>query len=258
MVTRDQTIIHEFDTSYGHYQIVDMSYDGRPARVLFSGDQRAAQSGVALDENPDLLFDYNQRFFELVEGAKPARVLLIGGGMYTLPTALLRVLPETVITVIELDAELAPIAAIYFDLQLDERLIIIHDDGFAYLKQSAEQYDMVIIDAYVHASAEPTLANVQAVSLIRKVLAPNGIVAVNSIATYYGRRSEKLHQLLGCYESAFSHVEVYPASQGLSLWLPQNLILIASNFGHRPEQYLRHNGLGDAPEPFDIQRDLSR
>ena len=252
-----QTVMYEFDTAYGHYQIIDMAYDGRPARVLFSGDQQAAQSGIALDENLDLLFDYNQRLFELAGGIQPARILLIGGGMFTLPPALLSALPKSVITVVELDAELAPVAAHYFNLPMSGRLIIIHDDGLAFLKQTDERYDMVIIDAYTHASAEPTLAGEQAIKSLQKVLAPRGVLAANSIATYYGRRSEGLQQLLGRYESAFSCVEVYPASQGLSLWLPQNLILVASNFDHQPEQHLRHSRLGDAPRPFDVHRDFN-
>ena len=252
-----QTIVHEFDTAYGHYQIIDMSYDGRLARVLFSGDQQAAQSGIALDQNPDLLFDYNQRLIELVEGLQPKRILVIGGGMFTLPTALVRILPDITMTVVELDAELAPVAAHYFDLQLDNRFNIVHDDGLGYLARTNEQYDMVIIDAYTHASAEPSLAGDTAIRLFKQVLTPNGLLAVNSIATYYGRRAEGLQQLLGRYESTFSHVEVYPASQGLSLWLPQNLILVASNFQHHAERYLRHSRLGDMPKPFDVQIDLN-
>ncbi len=253
-----QTVVHEFDTSYGHYQVVDMIYDGRAARVLFSGDQQAAQSGIALDGKPDLLFDYNQRLFELAEGIKPTRILLIGGGMFTLPTALLRALPTTLITVVELDAELASVAAHYFGLQPNERLQIVHDDGLAYLSHTDEHYDLVIIDAYTHDSAEPSLAGDQAIGFMQNVLAPKGLLAVNSIATFYGRRSEGLHQLLGRYESVYSYVEVYPASQGLTLWLPQNLILTASNFDHHPDHVLRHGRFKDNRVPYDIQRDLNR
>ena len=56
---------------------------------------------MAVDDNPLLLFDYNQRLFELVTNLRPKSLLLIGGGAYTLPSALLAALPKLEITVVE-------------------------------------------------------------------------------------------------------------------------------------------------------------
>src|ERR1700760_605289 len=105
-----QHILWEGDTIYGHYQVVDTLYDGRPARVLYSGDRQAAQSGIAKDASPSLLFDYNQRVFELLTSVLPKRVLLIGGAVCTLPKALLAALPDVQIDVIEPDSGLTKLA----------------------------------------------------------------------------------------------------------------------------------------------------
>lgn len=220
-------IIYEFDTTYGHYQVIDMIYEGRPARVLFSGDHQTAQSGVALDGKNELLFDYNQRMFELVDGINPGRLLLIGGGMFTLPYALLRALPEILIDVIELDDGLASVAADYFGLTEDPRLSIITDDGFKYLATTNKRYDMILIDAYTHAAAEPALGSPEAIRHLRRNLKPNGVVATNVIAAYFGHRSQHLRQLVHDYEQQFTAVKLFPASHSLSLWLPQNLLLTA-------------------------------
>src|ERR1700752_3186245 len=85
-----KTVRFEGETPYGHYTVVDTTYSNRPARVLYSGREfRTAQSGIALDDQDEMLFDYNQRFLELARGLEPKRALLIGGGAFTLPKRLL-------------------------------------------------------------------------------------------------------------------------------------------------------------------------
>jgi predicted O-methyltransferase YrrM len=257
-MTDATNVLYEFDTDYGHYQVVDMVYDGRPARVLFSGERRAAQSGIATDTNDDLLFDYNQRMFELVTGLAPKRLLLIGGGMYTLPTALLAELSDITIDVVELDAALEPVARQYFGLGSDERLTIIHDDGLAFIATNDRQYDMILIDAYTHDLAEPSLGSAEAVAHITRALAPNGVVVSNVIASYFGKRSQALRRLMGYYyEQQYGDVSLFPATQSLSLWLPQNLILTAQrNAETNLDQYLRYQRLSDNARPFNLVRDL--
>jgi spermidine synthase len=251
-------VLYEFDTDYGHYQVVDMVYDGRPARVLFSGNQRAAQSGVATDISDDLLFDYNQRMFELVVGYQPQRLLLIGGGMYTLPTALLAELPDITMDVVELDEGLEPVARQYFGLGSDERLRIIYDDGLSFITTNNTRYDMILIDAYTHELAEPSLSSAEAVSHLTRGLAPDGVIVSNVIASYFGRRSQALRRLMDHYhEQQYSDVALFPASQSLSLWLPQNLILTAQLSAETNlDQHLRYQRLSDNARPFNLSRDL--
>lgn len=250
-------VLYEFDTAYGHYLIADMAYDGRAARVLFSGDRQAAQSGLAMDGKDDLLFDYNQRMFELVAGLKPARILLIGGGMFTLPTALLREMPHIRIDVIELDDGLTDVAANYFGLTDDPRLTIINTDGLKYLAATTRRYDMIVLDAYTHASAEPSLETPEAISRFRNHLMPTGLVVANVITAYFGRRSLRLRQLLQEYEQQFATVQVFPASQSLSLWLPQNLLLTAQLQATTPlGDHLRFRCLEPTLQPFELGRDI--
>jgi hypothetical protein len=58
------TTLHKFQTPYGSYKVVDTIYNGRPARMLY-GAKNSPQSGIAFDDSPELLFDYNQRFLEI-------------------------------------------------------------------------------------------------------------------------------------------------------------------------------------------------
>src|SRR5205085_7261391 len=110
----NRIVVWEGNTALGRYQVIDTVYDGRPARVLYSGDAQAAQSGIATDHRPELLFDYNQRFLELAEGLNPSTVLIIGGGAGTLATALLNMKTITKIDIVEPDSMLTEFAYKYF------------------------------------------------------------------------------------------------------------------------------------------------
>lgn len=84
-------IIYNGTSKLSHYRIIDRVYNDRPSRLLLSGDKGAPQSGLALDDQTELLFDYNQRLFEVALSLEPKSVLVIGGGAFTLPRALLTV-----------------------------------------------------------------------------------------------------------------------------------------------------------------------
>ncbi len=219
--------LFETQTQYNHYQVRDTVYAGRPARVLYSGDGQAAQSGLARDTNPDLLFDYNQRLLELITGLQSKKVLLIGGGMYTLPTALLLALPEIEIDVIEIDAQLDAIASRFFDFKPGPRLRVQHTDGRTFLDNNQKQFDMILIDAFTHTSIPESLTNPSAAQAVKKNLATNGVVAINVISSYFGQRSDTIKRLAIAYETVFPAVDIFPASHGLSMWLPQNFVLVA-------------------------------
>jgi len=245
-----QHILWEGDTAYGHYQVVDTTYDGRPARVLYSGDQQAAQSGVARDDGADLLFDYNQRLFELVANIAPSRVLLIGGGVFTLPTALLNALSEVRIDVVEPDAALTELAQDFFGLPVSDRLAIFNTDGRTFLREHATRYDMVLVDAYTHTTIPKELKTLQAFRAYHAHLREHGIVAMNVISGYYGSSSRTLDQMYAAAIQTFDRADIFLASRGYSLWLPQNFVLTGQR-GEAPllEDYIRY----DAVKPPEVQ-----
>jgi spermidine synthase len=227
---RNEKLIFSGSTTFGSYRIVDMEYDGRPARVLFSGNKIAAQSGMALDGELDLLFDYNQRFLEIVTSLRPKRLLLIGGGVLTLPMALREAFPKLRIDVVEIDAELENLSREYFDFIPNERLKIIIDDGRHYVNTTTEKYDVILLDAFKHTQIPPKLASQAAVMQFARCLRPNGAVASNIISAYYGRNSDTIRNHYSNYRKVFTHVAIIPASRSLlSFWLPQNFILVAQS-----------------------------
>jgi spermidine synthase len=249
-----QNVLWEGDTPYGHYQVVDTLYDGREARVLYSGDRQAAQSGVAKDGNPDLLFDYNQRLYELTTSLVPKRILLIGGGVFTLPAALLRTLSSTLIDVVELDTGLTQLACQFFDLPAGDRLHIFNTDGRTYLREHSTRYDMVIVDAYSHTTIPREIKTLQAFEAYRSHLTAQGVLAMNVISGYYGPRVQTLQEVYAAATRTFDAVDVFLASRGYSLWLPQNFVLTAQKGQNLPlKDYVRH----DAVAPPEIHPEMA-
>jgi spermidine synthase len=226
---RNDDVLYEVRTSFEHYQVIDTIYDGRRARVLFSGHRTAAQSGMARDGKSELLFDYNQRFLELVECLIPSNILLIGGGAFTFPMRVIEQFPDCSIDVVELDPMLSDIAREYFGLQDNPRLHIYHTDGLSYLRQNSNQYDLVLIDAFTHASVPESLVTAHAAKLLVQSLEDRGILACNIIATHRGPRSEPLREQYSSYKRFFPYMQLFPAGRMLSDWESQNFILV----GHK-------------------------
>lgn len=240
----DQEILWEGDTALGRYQVVDTLYDNRPARVLYSGDRQAAQSGVAKDNNPDLLFDYNQRMFELATSLLPKSLLLIGGGVGTLPKALLEALPDIHVDMVEPDSGLTDLAYKFFDLPVDDRLHIYHTDGRSFLREHAERYDMVLVDAFMHTTIPKNLKTLEAFRAYGKHLQPEGVLSMNVISGYYGPSAHVLKEICAAAADTFAVVEAFLASHGYSLWLPQNFVLTAQkDKGLSLKDYMRYDSV---------------
>jgi len=240
----DTKILWEGDTAHGHYQVIDTLYDARPARVLYSGDRQAAQSGVAKDDKPDLLFDYNQRMFELVTNLKPQAVLLIGGGVSTLPKALLDALPSIHIDVVELDEGLTKLAYDYFELPVTERLRVFHTDGRTYLRQTHERYDMILVDAFSHTTIPKNMKTLEAFRAFHDHLKHKGIFAMNVISGYHGPTAHVLREIYAAASQPFDTLDIFLASRGYNLWLPQNFVLTAQKGTNLPlKDYVRNESV---------------
>jgi spermidine synthase len=243
-MARTEKLIYSGTSNHARYDIVDMIYDDRPARVLFSGNKVAAQSGLALDDKSDLLFDYNQRFMEVAASLRPKKVLLIGGGAFTLPMALLSTYPKLQIDVVELDPMLQELAEDYFGLKVDKRIRIINGDGRKFIDQSTDKYDLIVLDAFTHTVIPSTLTSTEAIkSFSNHLNNENSAVAVNIISSYYGRNSGLIRDQYEIYKKTFKSVEIFPASRSLlSFWLPQNFVLVA-RVKPKPKLELRYDVL---------------
>ena len=226
-MSNPETTVYAGSSEFGDYRIVDMNYEGRSARVLFSGES-AGQSGIALDDDSELLFDYNQRLLEVVESQRPRKVLMIGGGAFTLPRALIERFPKVRIDVVEIDPLLYELATKYFGAPVATRLRVIYQDGRDYIDHTRETYDLIIVDAFSGYTIPRPLITVEAAERYAKRLKRGGVLAINFIASYKSFRITLAHELFATFGQVFASSQIFPADSGYWTHSEQNLLLICA------------------------------
>lgn len=224
----EETILYSATSSFGSYKVIDTEYNNRPARVLF-GSKGSAQSGVAKDDQPELLFDYNQRFFEMIASLNPKRILVIGGGAFMLPIAAFQRFPKLSIDVVEIDPLLVKISRDYFDLPQDKRLTVHVGDGAEFIATTKKRYDFIIVDAFSGFSIPRELISRNVIAQYHKRLKRNGVFAMNFISEYKPRRYRLAHELVDTFEKVFAHTALYQADPHYFAGEEQNHLFVASN-----------------------------
>ncbi len=252
--TEGVTIIYEGSSESGRYRIVDRIYNDRPSRLLLSGDQATPQSGLALDDNLEMLFDYNRRLLEVALSLHPQSVLVIGGGAFTLPRAIRTHLPAARVDVVEIDPLLPRLARKYFQLRRDRQLKIHIADGRDYIDRCQSQYDLIIVDAFSEYDIPKRLLTIEAAQQYARLLAPDGSLALNSISRYRGSLPTLAHRLLASFRGSFTSLALYPADMHDMQDEDQNLILIASHQQSLNLDYL----LSDQVHPQQLDESVLR
>lgn len=219
--------IAEVDTKFSHYLIEDEIYNGRPARLLYGGDRLVAQSGIPRDNNLEPLFDYNQRFREIVHNVKPKRLLQLGGGAFTLPMVLMKEDKNLRLDVVEIDSELPDISRQYFGLKPNRNMTIYVKDGNQYVAETEYAYDMIIMDVFDDAAIPATFRTRAFIQNLRLRCVKHSVVAINVIGSLQGVNSEVLRILYRRLREVFPVVQLYPAARDYSLWVSQNYVLVA-------------------------------
>ncbi|MGH7157956.1 MAG: fused MFS/spermidine synthase [Candidatus Saccharimonadales bacterium] len=168
---------------YEKIVIKDGTFDGRPARFLFQ--DRSASGAMYLDSN-ELVYDYT-KYYALHELMVPEvqRALVIGGGAYSIPKALLHDLPNATVDVSEIEPSLVELSEKYFNLPKNEpRLRHFIEDGRRHLKDASQPYDLIFGDAYHSLYSVPThLTTKEFFKTVYDQLSPEGLFVMNVIGS---------------------------------------------------------------------------
>ena len=201
MLKADEVI--RIDTATAHYQVIDMLYEGREITALVTASG-ALQSGIHKDGGGDLVFWYTRELTEIVEKAgKINRILILGGGAMTLPEYLAHRYPELQVDVVDIDPELPKIAKKYFKYDDPSNVNFIANDARAYVGQTEEKYDLILVDVYNEANIPWSFTTREYVQSVRKVLAEDGAVVINAIANVDGPCGSLLEVLDAAYNEQF-------------------------------------------------------
>jgi spermidine synthase len=197
-------------------------------RTLSFGGIR--QSSMYLDAPFDTDFEYPS-YLHTALAVKPdaVRTLAIGLGGGTVVKRMWRDYPEMRIDAVELDPDVVDVARRFFALPDDERIRVIVGDGREFVAESAETYDIVIVDAFEGARVPSQLADDGFMRAVRDRLSPCGAVIYNFMGAVDGAGSEPFRDLHATLSHAWSRVFVFLVDEGVAALGASNIILLATD-----------------------------
>lgn len=116
----------------------------------------------------------------------PKRLLVVGLGGGTIPTALREVLPDAEIDTVEIDPAVTRVAREYFGFKDDPKLKVHEMDGRVFVKraiQGGKKYDAILLDAFDHEYIPEHLLTREFLVEVKSLLAPGGVLVGNTFSS---------------------------------------------------------------------------
>ena len=146
------------------------------------------QSCIFLNDPHRFALNYTRMMLAgtLFTGPPPRRLLIIGLGGGSLPTALREILPQAQIDVAEIDPAVTRVAKRFFNFREDARMKVIELDGRVYVKRairSGVKYDAILLDAFDHEYIPEHLLTREFLAEVKSLLTAQGVVVGNTFSS---------------------------------------------------------------------------
>lgn len=201
------------DTPSANYEVRTGHINGetRSLRYLTAGPY-GVQSGIYVDQPNQLSFWYTREAARITELAPhKQRILILGGGAFTLPEYLARVYPGSRVDVVEIDPQLREVATEHFDYQPLPNVRVIDDDARAYVTTTSQQYDVVIVDVYSDSSVPFSLMTREYAARLNAITTPGSTIIINTIAAQIGPCRQLLQAVDAAYRVAAPYATISQA-----------------------------------------------
>ena len=228
-----------YDTQYGRVLIYNTSNGKDVVRQL--NIDRGNESATYVDKNKcnDLVYGYTKFYDLMFKSSKNVKeALMIRGAGYSYPKYYISHYLDKNMDVVEIDEEVTEIAKKYFyldklikdfDLEKNNRLRIISEDGRIYLNKNTKKYDAILNDAFSGENPAKTLTTIEAVQKIYNSLNKNGLYLTNIISSIQGENSKFIKAEVNTLKKVFKNVYVVPCGSISNLDLVQNNMVIATD-----------------------------
>lgn len=215
----------DIDTPSAHYQVVTYNAPYGSATGLVTGPT-GTQSAV-YNEGLDVpVFWYAQELAGLLLEQKPRRILMLGGGAFTLPQYIAGHLPNSHIDVVEIDPALEQISEQYFRYKHPDNVTLRFTDARTYVNQTTNTYDAVVVDVYGDSSIPFSLMTQEFAKNLAARTTENGVVYVNLVAGTVGPCRAIFAAIDSAYRSEFSQA-VYSNELGASERWANHIVVYA-------------------------------
>jgi spermidine synthase len=227
-----ETLIHSERSLYREVLV----YEDRGERCMcFTRQCRIGrQSCIELANPHRFALNYTRMMMAgtLFTGAPPRRVLIVGLGGGSIPTALREVLPEAQIDVVEIDPAVTKVAKRFFGFKDGPKMKVIEMDGRMYVKRAIRdglKYDAILLDAFDHEYIPEHLLTREFLTEVKSLLSQEGVLVANTFS------SSRLYD----HEST-TYVDVFGTFYNLK---SANRVIIARPAGMTSAQDLRKHAL---------------
>lgn len=229
------------ESKYSHLQVYDTTwYNNEKIRILKADN--AIESAVSLSTEA-LVFKYT-KFFTIAKKINPQlhKILMIGGGAYTVPNTFIKKYPDVNVDVVEIDPVMTLAAQKYFFLEKNRRLNIFTEDGRTFLNRESNnptslgQYDTLFIDAYKASNIPFQLTTIEAVQKMNSLLSNNGFVIANLVSAVEGINSKFMHAEYYTFKQFFPYIYIFPMGKKGNSNAVQNIMMVA--FKSKPPENL--------------------
>lgn len=224
---KNNHVVYSRDGVYEKITLYDGQYAGKSARLLLL--DRSTSAAMFLDSD-ELVFDYT-KYNVLYKVFKPdvKRILVIGGGAYSIPKTLLKALPNATIDVSEIEPSLYPLAQRYFNVKKTERLNNYTIDGRRFLHDTDKKYDFILGDAYYSLYSIPAhLTTQDFFKLVRDKLTPDGLFIANLIGDLSHQKPSLILSEIKTFQSVFPNSYFFAVHNPHSIDV-QNIIFVGYN-----------------------------
>jgi spermidine synthase len=182
-----QKLVHEERSQYREVLV----YEGDGERCMcFTRQCRIGRQSCVNLQNPHR-FALNYTRMALggllfARDDQPRRVLIVGLGGGTIPTALREILPEAQVDVVEIDPAVTRVAKEYFAFRTDPKMQVFEMDGRVYVKRAireGKKYDAILLDAFDHEYIPEHLLTEEFLEEAKSLLAPGGVLVGNTFSS---------------------------------------------------------------------------
>ena len=221
-------------------------YEEQGLRCMKFGRQGTGRQTCISLKNPDaLVLSYTKMLLgALYLKPEPGRILIIGLGGGSLPSALKKIVPQAMIETVELDPSVVKVAERFFGFKPGKDNTVAIEDGRVFVKRAQKQgkkYDLVILDAFDHVYVPEHMLTREYLLEVKSLLEKDGVLAANTFSSsrLYDAESATYAAVLGVFYNLKTENRVILAQNG---GLPP-LAQIQANAG-RLEQAFNRFGTG--------------
>jgi len=187
--------------------IVTETKDIRCMRFETRRKKVSNQACINLKKPNQLVFEYAQSVLAgLTYNPSPKNILIIGLGGGVLPQTFEKILPDAVMTSVEIDPAVVSIAKEYFNYTENTRIKTSTQDGRVFVKRALrkkQRYDWIILDAFNGDYIPEHLLTIEFLQEVKNLLSDGGILSANTFSS-----SELYDYESVTYQAVFNQLQI--------------------------------------------------